>query len=281
VTQARTSPAPRGLSVASLEIGRVLADRDGITFRAQGTCMYPTIRPGDVLRIRSSSARDVAVGEIAVCRTPEYLFSHRVISKGERDGRAFVVTRSDRSTGDGDGQTFDENLLGVVASATRDGQPVPLQPTPYGLPGRSFHATRLAFIEFAPRLLALRADLLATRGGNVVQQAMARAWFRLARPEVKFVVRVPLNATLGEGVYRPVDLSEFDPAQKWHDRAIERWTMVALLDGAPEPAAWATFARDSKETWRVIDSHVRRRYRGAGLDAALLEQAKGVIGRAG
>jgi hypothetical protein len=281
VTQAPTFPATRGLSVASLEIGRVLADRDGVTFRAQGTCMYPTIRPGDVFRIRSSTARDVAVGEIAVCRTPEYLFSHRVISKGERDGRAYVVTRSDRSTGEGDGPTFDENLLGVVASATRDGQPIPLQPTPYGLPARNYHAARLAFIEFAPRLRALRAELLATPAGKVVQQTIARAWFKLARPEVKFVVRVPLNATLGEGVYRPVDPTEFDPAHNWHDRAIERWTMVALLDGAPEPSAWATFVRDPEKSWRVVDSHVRRRYRGVGLDAALLEQARRVMERAG
>ncbi len=281
MTQARTLPATRGLSVASLEIGRVLADRDGVTFRAQGTCMYPTIRPGDVFRIRSCSARDVTVGEIAVCRTPEYLFSHRVISKGERDGRAFVVTRSDRSTGEGDGPTFDENLLGVVASATRDGQPISLQPTRYGLPARNYHAARLAFIEFMPRLHALRAELLATPAGKVVQQAMARTWFTLARPDVKFVVRVPLNATLGEGVYRQVDPAEFDPAQKWNDRTIERWTLVALLDGAAEPAARATFVRDPEKSWRVIDSHVRRRYRGAGLDAALQEQARRIMERAG
>jgi hypothetical protein len=281
VTQARTFPATRGLSVASLEIGRVLADRDGVTFRAQGTCMYPTIRPGDVLRIRSCSALDVAVGEIVVCRTPGYLFSHRVTSKGERGGRAFVVTRSDRSTGDGDGPTFDENLLGVVIAATRDGQPVPLEPTRYGLPGRAHHAARLGFIELMPRLHALRAELLDTRGGRVAQKTMARAWFKLARPEWKFVVRVPLNATLGEEVYRPVDPADFDPEQKWNDRSIERWTLVALFDGQPEPAAWATFVRDPGKSWRVSDLHVRRRYRGVGLELALMDRAKGVMARSG
>ena len=106
MTPARPPGGPRGLSVASLEIGRVLADRDGVTFRAQGTCMYPTIRQGDVLRIRSCAASQVTVGEIAVCRTPEFLFSHRVIATGERDGRPFVVTRSDRNLGEGDGPTW-------------------------------------------------------------------------------------------------------------------------------------------------------------------------------
>jgi hypothetical protein len=267
--------------VASLEIGRVLADRNGVTFRAQGTCMYPTLRPGDVLRIRSCKARDVEVGEIAVCRAPEYLFSHRVISKGERDGSAFVVTRPDRSSGEGDSPTFDENLLGVVVAATRDEHPIPLQPTRYGLAWRSYHATCLAIIETTPRFRALRADLLATRAGKVVQQAVARAWFLVVRPEVKFVVRVPLNATLGEGIFRQVDAGEFDPEQKWQDRPVERFTLVALLEGAPEPAGWATFARDPGKAWSVVDAHVRRRWRGAGLDAMLVSRAGRFAGRTG
>ena len=280
MTQARTFPATRGLSVASLEIGRVLADRNGVTFRAQGTCMYPTIRPGDVLRIRSCGARDVAVGEIAVCRTPGYLFSHRVIAKGERDGCPYVVTRSDRGTGDGDAPTFDENLLGVVVSATRDGRPIPLQPARHGLPGRSYQAARLALIELVPRLRERRAELLAAPWGQMVQRAMARAWFTLARPEVRFVVRIPLNATLGEGVFRQVDPVEFDPELPWNGRAVDRWTLVALIGGGAEPAAWATFGRDPGIPWGVVDSHVRRRYRGAGLDASLREQASRVLGRA-
>ena len=279
MTQARPLGGPRGLSVASLEIGRVLADRDCLTFRAQGTCMYPTIQQGDVLRLRSCAASQVRVGEIAVCRTPEYLFSHRVIATGERDGRPFVVTRSDRSPGEGDGPTFDEDLLGVVVSATRAGKPVPLQPTRYAWPGRTWYAARLALIETTARLRWWQVQHLAPLEGNVLQRTLARAWFKLARPRMTFVVRVPLNATLGDDVFRRIDPAEFDPASKWHDRPIERWMLVAHLDGAAEPAAWATFVRDAKESWRVAESHVRRRYRGAGLDAALAERARGVLGR--
>jgi len=83
------------LVLASLDMGRVLADRDGVTFRAQGTCMYPNVRPGDVLRIRSRAAAQVNISDLAVCRGNGFLFSHRVIAKGERDGRAFIVTRPD------------------------------------------------------------------------------------------------------------------------------------------------------------------------------------------
>lgn len=91
--------------------------------------MYPTVRPGDVLRIQPRRAAEVAVGEIAVCRTSAYLFSHRVIAKGERGGRAYIVTRPDRSRVGSDAPTFDENLLGAVVSITRAGKPAPLMPT--------------------------------------------------------------------------------------------------------------------------------------------------------
>ena len=59
---ASPSLSRRSLAVASLDIGRVLADRDGATYRVQGTCMYPTVRAGDVLRIRSCAAADALRG---------------------------------------------------------------------------------------------------------------------------------------------------------------------------------------------------------------------------
>src|SRR5512136_1699800 len=123
-----SSLANPSLVLASLDIGRVLADRDGVTFRAQGTCMYPAVRPGDVLRIQSRAAAQVNVGDMAVCRGDDFLFSHRVIAKGECDGRAFIVTRPDRAHNESDAPTFDEDLLGVVVAITRNDKPVPLAP---------------------------------------------------------------------------------------------------------------------------------------------------------
>jgi len=56
----------RSLVTASLELGRVLADCGKVTFRAQGTCMYPCIQPGDMLHIESRTTEQVQVGDIAV-----------------------------------------------------------------------------------------------------------------------------------------------------------------------------------------------------------------------
>jgi len=64
---ARSSRRSDSLVAAALDIGRVLADRDGVTFRAVGACMYPVVRPGDVLRIRSCAATDAWATRLA-CR---------------------------------------------------------------------------------------------------------------------------------------------------------------------------------------------------------------------
>ena len=138
-------PSPRlparpvlSLVRASLELGRDLADKDAVVFRSQGTCMYPAVRPGDLLVIRSRRAADVRVGEIAVCRGPECLFGHRVIETGLMDGRPFIVTRPDRSgEGASDGPTFDENLLGVVVEIRRKGRSAPLEKTSFPRPSRT------------------------------------------------------------------------------------------------------------------------------------------------
>jgi hypothetical protein len=264
----------RSLVLASLDIGRVLADRDGVTFRAQGTCMYPTVRPGDVLRIQSRRAADVAVGDIAVCRTPDYLFSHRVIATGERDGRAYIVTRPDRSHQGSDGPTFDENLLGVVVTLTRHGKPVLLTPTPYPWPMRWYHAARLAWLETAPRLQIALANLIRRGQDHALWRGIMRAGLALARPRLTYTVRVPLNATLGDAVYRQLKPDEFDVRATWQGRPVERWTLALHLNAAREPAAWMTFARNADATWRVAESHVRVRYRGMGLDEMILRQAE-------
>jgi len=269
----------RGLAVASLDIGRVLADRDGVTFRALGTCMYPTVRPGDVLRIRSCPAADVVVGDIAVCRTPDYLFSHRVIETGSRGGRAYIITRPDRSDHGSDGPTFDDDLLGVVTGIERDGLPVSLKPVPGTWAGRSYLSARLALIEAGPRTRLGLMSALARAQDLRPYRFVARRGFSSRRSRVRFTVRVPLNATLGDAVFREIESSDPDALVPWKGRSVDHWTLVARLSGAQTPAGTVGAMRGPDGTWQVDEPHVRLRYRGTGLDGMLLAEAKAVLDR--
>lgn len=267
---------PKSLSGASLEITRVLADRDGLTFRANGTCMYPTIRPGDVLQIQSSRTMDVQVGDIAVCRRPRYLFSHRVVAKGSEEGRAYIVTRPDRVPDKDDGPTFDENLLGIVVAMTRKGKPVPLRQETRFWPARRYFALCLALIESRLRVLLWWSGMLERLQQKAAYRRMAEAWLFLAHPRISYIVRVPMPA-LGDAVYRHMEPETFNVEKDWRGRPIQRWTLTMHLNGESRPAAWATLARGEADRWSVEECFVHARYRGAGLDKLLLDEADVIL----
>jgi len=82
-------------------------------------------------------------------------------------------------------------------------------------------------------------------------------------------------------VCRELRPADFDPSEMWHGHRLERWTLIAQVGDVRQPAASATFARDAEDAWRLQASSVRVRYRGSGLDEALLRQAVAILERAG
>jgi hypothetical protein len=266
----------KSLVRASLELGRVLADRNGVTFRAKGTCMYPTVRAGDVLRIQSCRAADVSVGDIAVGRKPGFLFAHRVIGKGMEKGRAYIITRPDLSQVGNDGPTFDESLLGKVVAIERNGRAVPLHLLAHPWPVRGYYALRLALVEVGQTMLAGLARALETVQTGTLYRGLAMSWLALARPRISYAVRLPMLA-LGDAVYRQLPPEMFDVRADWRGRPVDRWTLTLHLDGNRQPAAWASFARSGGADWHLAESFVCLRYRGAGLDDQLLRRAEAIL----
>jgi len=197
----KNNQAAKSLVGASLDIGRVLADRDGVTFRAEGTCMYPAIRPGDILRIESRGAADVSVGDVVVCRRPTHLFCHRVAARGSEEGRAYIVTRQDRTPDESDGPTFDENLLGVVVTVERAGKPVSFQPAAPTWPLSLYFGLRLKLIELRLRIILAWRDLLPKIQANVFYRWIMKMWLAVAHPQISYRVRLPMPV-LGDAVYR-------------------------------------------------------------------------------
>jgi hypothetical protein len=268
----------KSLVRSSLELGRVLADRNGITFRAKGTCMYPTIRASDVLRIISCRAAEVSVGDIAVGRKPGFLFAHRVIATGMEKGRAYIVTRPDIARVGSDGPTFDEGLLGRVAAIERNGKTVLLHPGAQSRPVRGYHALRLGLIKAAQPLRAGLVQVLEIAQASLFYRRLASRCAAWARLRIAYMVRVPLTA-LGDAVYRQLAPETFDVQADWRGRRVDRWTLTLHLNGNPRPAAWATFARSGACDWNLAESFVCARYRGAGFEDKLLRRAEAILER--
>lgn len=279
MTAAQT-PSAKNLSSAFLELGRVLANRDGMTFRAKGTCMYPTVRAGDILRIRSCPAAEVQLGDIAVFRRMKYLFAHRVIEKGETNGRAYIVTRPDGRRESGESPVFEDDLLGVVVSIERSGRKVPIEPNSHRWPMRFYFASHAALQTSASLILARWAVKLAFLQTCVPYKELAKLWVTVRYPRRVYRVRLPVPA-LGEAVFQEVTPEKFNFLQDWRGRPVQRWTLALHFDTGREPAASATMTSDQNGLWNVAEFTIRPWFRGAGLEAALVHKIDDLLRKAG
>lgn len=274
----------RSLVIASLELGRVLADRGKVTFRAQGTCMFPCIQPGDVLHIESRPIEQVHVGDIAVFRRDMSLFGHRTITKGRRERNPYIVTRPDRTKQGDDGPTYGDDVLGAVTAIERRGVRMPLHLQPL----RGVSAWRAAAWEWwnweaYPRLIEIAGAVQR----RPLYHSAAQFWLRARSSRLAYVVRVPLRAGQTHDLYRELSPAEFDISQPtWQGRPMTSWTLALHLNGARPPAVSATINWHPEGCphgagWRVDEMQMRARYRGAGLDEALTRQAQAILARGG
>lgn len=267
---------PKSLVDASVELGRILTDRNRITFRAKGRCMYPTIRAGDVLRVMSRAAADVCLGDIAISRLSGYLLSHRVVKKGLRDGRAYIITRPDGAGESCDRPAYDEDLVGVVVSIERNGKPVPLLPTRYSRLLRLYFNYRFHLAEFLDRKSPHLQGLLARIQNSRAYRRIARQFLSVLVPRISYRVRIPMPM-LGDAAFREFAPEDCDLRADWRGRPVRRWTLALNLGSSRQCAGWVTLSRENTEPWRVENAFVRVRYRGLGLDELLLHTAAAIL----
>lgn len=282
----REAMAPeRSLVLSSLEIGRLLADSDRQAFRARGTCMYPDIRPGDLLRIGSRPAAQVSVGEIAVCRRPDFLFAHRVIGRGIRDGRAYVLTRADKAPGGDDGPTFDDDLLGIVMGIERGGRRISAEKKKYSRPVRILLSVRLGIIESGGLAMFRGRRWIGRLQSTSFYASIGRLFLPAIRRRMSFFVRIP-RKIIGDSLYQTIPLDQTDRTGR-SDLGLmdERWILAAHFGKAGRAAAWGRFERCPVESglpqWRLAEMFVRQRYRGTGIEKVLLRRAAAVAGERG
>ena len=272
------------LIVESLEIGRALADHGRARFRAQGTCMFPCVQPGDTLHIESRPIERVRVGDIAVIRKSGQLFGHRAIAKGENETGPYIVTRPDRSGDGDDGPTHGENLLGVVTRIERKGKPTITTQMP--LKGRA--KLRVAFWEWWHRDARLRL----IHGFERIQrrrfyQVVSPLCLKALCPKLRYEVRTPLTQGQSHDVYRSFPPDQFDPSQLLHQgKPVTEWTLVLYLDATRVPAAWVTMVRSPEVSprggsWHISDAGARVRYQGTGVDRIVIGKAMEILARSG
>jgi len=111
---------PRAGTIPALA-AELLASTGRLRFRANGTSMLPTLRPGDELEFVAAGA-GCAVGDVVLWRRDDRLFVHRVVSRND----AHLQTQGDALANIDEPVALDA-VLGKLVAYRRGGRRRPSQ----------------------------------------------------------------------------------------------------------------------------------------------------------
>lgn len=115
-------------------VRRLLIDvlRAGYRIRswARAESMSPLIRKGDLLTVKPITFAEAQIGDVVAFRRDErqsVLTTHRVIQKGRDHGRAYLITKGDRSLYRDLPTVVPEQILGKVVAIEKQGRVISLE----------------------------------------------------------------------------------------------------------------------------------------------------------
>ncbi len=89
-------------------------------FRAGGSSMWPTIRPGEAITVEPATATEVKSKDIVLYRTGRGVIGHRVVRIANQDGEFVLLARGDADQGASE-PVAAKQLLGKVVAVERYG----------------------------------------------------------------------------------------------------------------------------------------------------------------
>jgi signal peptidase I len=79
-----------------LKLCQEVLEKDGcLRFRALGSSMLPSLRPGDVITVGSVEPHTILLGDVILYRQNDRLYAHRVIGKKGVEEMDLLITKGD------------------------------------------------------------------------------------------------------------------------------------------------------------------------------------------
>ena len=193
----------------SLELGKALLEGIELNsvLQAQHAPLYPGRRCGDH---GTQGVRQIAVGDIAVYRRGKSLFGHRIIAKGTRQEKIFIVTKPDRTERGDDGPTYEDDVLGVVRHIERKGKIIKPHMRQYSLPSRVYFAACLKAWEFQESIRLKAIPCLGLIQQSRLYRRAAQRWFAAICPAVTYSLRVPISSRQTHDLHCKLPLDKLD-----------------------------------------------------------------------
>ena len=241
-----------------------------MTFQGKGLCMFPTIRPGDVLALQMQDLAQIQCGMVIVFRREKALWAHRVVGICHQSGGAYLRTQSDRSPGPDAQKVYAADLLGVVTEIRRGDQTL----SPEKRPWQPRHRLQFRFHCLAERLQLLFWNLAERILENIQKiffyQSLGKCLLSIGLLQISFELRLPVENGHHPSLFQRFPESAFPsfPAEIL-ERAKKKGILWLRINGTPAVSYF--FSEAVPLDQRIF---VRRRFRHLDLESRLLEKAR-------
>lgn len=278
------NPDEMGLVIQIFELGKVFVEKKSVKFRSHGTCMYPCIRHGDTLHIEPKIAEQIQIGDIAVYRQSNRLFTHRTIDRGKNNGSHYIITRPDTASCGNEGPIFDEDILGIVSGIERKAKILSPAKKDYTLVKRIFTILCLKWYHFQQYLSEEIISAITFIQQFKLYRKIASVLFSRSSKRTDSSIHVPVSSKITDRFYRKISPQEL-VAQNVNARenSIPKWTITLNVNS--KPVAFLSFVYRPQDCpfpgWWICEVKVRIRYRGTGIEDKLFDKVEGLLKQSG
>lgn len=278
------NPEPQSLILQLFELAGLFLEKKMIRFTAQGDCMYPCMRQGDVIYIQPKTIEEIQVGEVAVYRRHNRLFSHRAIAKGQNERGRYIITRPDTALYGDDGPTFNEDILGIVAKMERKSRILAPLKRDYNLMEKIWYGFCLKCSYFKQRFLWKIIYIAAFLQQFRLYRLIAELFSRNLAKRISFVFSTFAGGKVTSRFYRKVSEQELPELIRNNDKnSISKWS-IALKINSKQTASLSFILRPANcefSGWWLERARIMIRHRGTIIEKLLLDKADGLLRRMG
>ena len=270
-------PDDTSLLLQLFELREDLVGKRIVKFYPQGSCMYPCIRPSDKLHIEFKKIEDIKTGDIAVYRRANLLFSHRVIDRGIKESRDYIITRPDTAQYGNDGPSFDKDIVGIISKIERRGRRIGTERREYNLLKRAFLSLSLKWYYFKQYLFKGIVFVIIHLQQLKAYKGIARLLNLGLNKKISFSILCPLNYKVDSRFYRLASEEEL------RENAVPKWRLGLKVNS--KTAATLSFVRKPKDCqfsgcW-LSGIKIRLRYRSTGIEEELFSYADKLLKKSG
>lgn len=274
-------PDKASLVLQLFELRKLFIEKGMVKFTSMGTCMYPCIRPYDVLHIAPRDAGQIRIGDIAVYRRFNRVYGHRTIAKGKDKGLDYILTRPDTAKLGDEGPTYDKDIVGIVSHIERKGKSVDTAKKDYNVFKKIGFHVLLKFFYFRQGLFCKVVSFITYIQYFQFYHKMAKVIFSKLGKEIEYSVKIPLNNEKMGKFYKKITLEKLIDWNIQKDQnSFLRW--ILSLDVNSSQAGSLSFVFRPKgcpfSGWWLLERKIRIRYRGTGMEEGLFEKAEQLLG---